>query len=185
LQEAKASKGETMTSNHSKAQPVSKDYGSLTSYVVVRGVAKFIDFLKEAFGGVERIRIPNEDGTLGHAEVWLGNRVLMMFDAKKDWPDTPSFLTLYVEDCDAAHQRALKAGAVEITKLGDFPFGFRASRIRDPFGNIWWLQSQVEKMNETEMMETMMERIKDKDFLGRMMELVQTFDQELKNRNKH
>jgi PhnB protein len=172
-----------MKSNASKVQPIPEEYGSLTPYVVVRGAAKFIDFLKEAFGAVERIRVPNEDGTLGHAEVWLGNRVLMMFDAKKGWPDTPSFLTLYVEDCDAVHHRALKAGATEVTKLGDFPFGFRASRIRDPFGNIWWLQTRVEQVDEAEMMSKMMERFKEKDFLERMMNLVQTFDQELSSRN--
>src|SRR5438445_367351 len=98
-------------------RPVPEDYGSLVPYVIVRGAAKFIEFLKTAFGAVERGRVPNrgspifEDGTLGHAEVWIGNRVLKMFDAKADWPDTPSFLTVYVEDCDAVHRRALQAGA--------------------------------------------------------------------------
>lgn len=172
-----------MKPNRSNVQPLSEDYGSLTPYVVVRGAAKFIDFLTEAFGAVERVRVPNEDGSLGHAEMWLGNRVLMMLDARENWPNTPSFLTLCVEDCDVLHHQALKAGATEVTKLGDFPFGFRASRIRDPFGNIWWLQTQVEKVDEAEMMKQMTERIKEEGYLERMIDLVQTFDHELSSKS--
>jgi PhnB protein len=51
---------------------------------------------------VERGRVRNDDGTIRHAEVWIGDSVVMMFDAKEVWPETPSFLTLYVEDCDNA-----------------------------------------------------------------------------------
>ncbi len=81
-----------------KTQPIPKDYGSITPYIVVRGVAQFLDFLTAAFDAVERGRVPNEDGTIGHAEVWIGDSVVQMFDARPDWPDTPSFITLYVED---------------------------------------------------------------------------------------
>jgi PhnB protein len=83
-------------------QPIPEDYGTVTPCVIVKGVARFIDFLKEAFGAVERGRVRNDDGTIRHAEVWIGDSVVMMFDAKEVWPETPSFLTLYVEDCDNA-----------------------------------------------------------------------------------
>ena len=136
---------------HGKSvRAIPKDYGSLTPFVIVHGVAKFLDFLQEAFAAQERTRVPNEDGTIGHAEVWIGNRVLMMFDAKEDWSPTPAFLMIYVEDCDAVHRKALAAGAEEITKLATNAWGDRGSRIRDPFGNIWWIQTHVEDVSEEE-----------------------------------
>jgi uncharacterized glyoxalase superfamily protein PhnB len=143
-------------------QAVPDDYGSLTPYLLVKGAAAFLDFLKAAFGAVERGRVPNEDGTLGHAEVWIGNRVLMMFDARPDWPDTRGFFTLYVEDCDAVHHRAVAAGATEVTPLSDDPFGNRGSRICDPFGNLWWIQTHKEDLDEAE--------------IGRRMELPETWE---------
>jgi hypothetical protein len=83
-----------------KVRAVPEGYGSVTPYLIVKGVAPFLDFLKEAFGAAERGRVHNDDGTIGHAEVRIGDSVVMMFDAKEGWPETPSFLTLYVEDCD-------------------------------------------------------------------------------------
>src|SRR6476659_1748069 len=106
-----------MTDSAQKVQPIPADYGSITPYISVRGVPKFIDFLKAAFGAVERGRVPNADGSIGHAEVWIGNSIIQMFDARAGWPDTPSLITLYVEDCDTVYQRALEAGATSITPL--------------------------------------------------------------------
>jgi PhnB protein len=169
----------TETSNHD-VQPVPEDYGSLTPFVLVRGVAPFIDFLREAFGAVERGRVPNEDGIIGHAEVWIGNRVLMMFDAKDDWPDTPAFLWLYVDDCDAVHRRALKAGAAAVTPLTTNAWGDRGSRIRDPFGNIWWIQTHVEDVGEEEMMR----RMGEGSYVEGMLVAQETLDRELRSRNR-
>jgi PhnB protein len=171
---------EQSTANDSaKVQPVPEDYGSLTPYVIVRGVAPFIDFLEEAFGAVERFRVPNEDGTIGHAEVWLGNRVLMMFDGREEWPETPSFLTLYVDDCDAVHQRALQAGATEVTPLSTNAWGDRGSRIRDLFGNLWWIQTHVEDVSEEEMQR----RMGEPAYVEEMEIAVETLDRELRKRS--
>jgi PhnB protein len=166
------------TSDNVQAQAIPDDYGSVTPYIVVRGAAPFLDFLKDAFGAVERGRVTNDDGTLGHAEVWVGNRVLMMFDAKPEWPDTPSFLTLYVEDCDAVHQRALRAGATEVTALANNAWGDRGSRIRDPFGNIWWIQTHVEDVAEEEMLR----RTGEPAYVEGMRNAEETLDRELRRR---
>ena len=167
--------------NSTEVSPIPKDYGSLTPFVVVRGAAQFIEFLKDAFGAEEReARFANEDGTLSHAEVWIGNRVLMMFDAKAAWPDTPSFLMIYVEDCDSVHDRALKAGATEVTRLGDDPFGNRGSRVRDPFGNIWWIQTHIEDVDEAEMMKQMGEQ----KHIEAMIDATETLDRELSSRKQ-
>lgn len=162
----------------SKVQPVPKDYGSVTPYVIVRGAAQFLDFLEEAFGAVERGRVYNENGTIGHAEVWIGDSVVMMFDAKEEWPATPSFLTLYVEDCDAVHQRALKAGAATVTEMSNNAWGDRGSRIRDPFGNIWWIQTHVEDVDEEEIAKRMTEM----EHIANMQQAQETLDRELRSR---
>ena len=138
-----------------QTQAIPNDYGSATPFIIVKGVAGFIDFLRQAFDAEERARVPNEDGTIGHAEVWIGNRILMMFDSKKDWPPTPAFTMVYVKDCDAVYKQALKAGATEVTPLGTNAWGDRGCRVRDPFGNIWWIQTHVEDVPEEEMMRRM------------------------------
>jgi PhnB protein len=167
-------------SSPGKAQPIPADYGSITPYIVVRGAADFIEFLKNAFGAEERGRVPNPDGTLGHAEVWIGDSVVQMFDARENWPDTPSFITMYFEDCDATYQRALKAGATKITAPLDTPFGDRVSRVRDPFGNLWWIQSHVEDVDNEEMFR----RMEEKPYQEAMQTLQETLDREMSSRGK-
>src|SRR5207253_4957727 len=69
--------------------------------------------------GEDQRAVPNEDGTVGHAEVTVGESVLMTFDAAPDWPDTPAFLSVYVDDVERTYQRALDAGATVVTELLD------------------------------------------------------------------
>ena len=159
-------------------QPIPADYDSITPYIVVRGVPKFIDFLTAAFGAVERGRVPNADGTIGHAEVWIGSSVVQMFDAKETWPDTPSFITLYVEDCDTVYQRSLDAGATTVTPLGTNAWGDRMARIRDPFGNIWWISTHVEDVDPAESMR----RMGQPEYIAQMRVAQETFDHELSGR---
>lgn len=158
-------------------QPVPQDYGSATPFIAVKGVAGFLEFLTQAFGAQERTRVPNEDGTIGHAEVMIGNRMIMMFDAKPDWPPTPAFTMLYVEDCDQVHKQALAAGATEVTPLSTNAWGDRGSRIRDPFGNIWWIQTHVEDLGEDEMYK----RMEDPKYQEDMRISTETLDKAMKS----
>ena len=167
-------------SGGSPAHPIPVDYGSLCPYVAVRDAAAFLDFLRDAFHGVERGRVVLDDGTIGHAEVWIGNRVLQLFDRRPDWPETPSLLSLYVEDCDAAHARALAAGATEITPLTTNAWGDRMGRIRDPFGNIWWIQTHVEDIDTDEVMR----RMGDPVYMAETRMIQQTLDDEMRRRGK-
>lgn len=126
---------------------------SVTPYLVVKGVTQLLEFLKSAFDADVYLTVPNPDGTIGHAEVRVGDCVLMMFDAQPDWVQTPSFLCLYVPDVDATYARAIAAGAAEVTPLMTSRIiGDRGARIRDPLGNIWWLQTRVEDLTQDEMM---------------------------------
>jgi uncharacterized glyoxalase superfamily protein PhnB len=123
--------------------PVPAGYHTVTPWIIARGAAELIDFLKEAFHAKEQGRVELGDGSIGHAELRIGDSVVMVFDAKPEWPDTPSFLRLYVSDADAAFERALVAGATAVTEVAEHSFGDRIGRVRDPWGNLWWLQSHV------------------------------------------
>ena len=126
-------------------------YHAVTPWVITRDTARLIEFAQQAFGAAELARIPGPAGGIGHAEVRIGDSVVMMFDAPAGWPDTPAFLRLYVEDGDAAYRRALQAGAAPVTVMTTLFFGDRVGRIRDPLGNIWWIQAHVEDVDPAEL----------------------------------
>jgi hypothetical protein len=75
----------------------------------------------------------------------------MTFDAGDDWPETPAFLRLYVQDGDAVQAQAIAAGGVAVTERTDLFFGERVGRVRDPWGNIWWIHQRVEEVSFDEM----------------------------------
>ena len=126
-------------------------YGTVTPWVITRDTARLIDFVQEAFGAHELGRVPGPDGRVGHAEVRIGDAVVMMFDRAGDWPDTPGFLRLYVEDADLVYARAVAAGATPVTPVTGLFFGDRVGRVRDPLGNIWWIQAHEEDVDPAEL----------------------------------
>jgi len=126
-------------------------YHTVTPWIVVRGAAGFIDFLSDAFRATELSRMEGDDGFIAHAEVRIGDSVVMLFDARPEWPDTPAFLRLYVPDADAAFERALVAGATAVTEVAEHSFGDRIGRVRDPWGDVWWLQTHVRDATEHDM----------------------------------
>jgi PhnB protein len=132
-------------------QPIPDGYTTVTPWIIVKGAAKLMDYLKAAFGAEEIACVPNGDGTIGHAEMRIGTAIVMLFDAKDDWPPTPSYIRLFVEDGDAVYQRALKAGGTSITEMTTLAFGDRVGRVSDPAGNIWWIQTRLEDLTPEEM----------------------------------
>ena len=135
-----------LNSKTKKILPIPQGYTTVTPWIISVNSAKLIDFLKAAFNAeeVEQSRVYNEDGTIGHVEVHIGNAIVMLFDAKEDWPPTPGFIRLFVEDSDTVYQKALKAGATSVTEMTPLFFGDRVGRVSDPLGNIWWIQEHVE-----------------------------------------
>jgi PhnB protein len=173
-----------MTANLNKTgavrdvRPVPEGYHTVTPWIISRDTAQLLDFVKEAFGAEEIARVYNEDGTIGHAEFRIGDSVVMAFDAKEEWPDTPSFLRLYVEDGDAVYQRALEAGATSVTEMTNLFFGDRVGRVRDPQGNLWWIQTRLEDLDPEEMAR----RAKERAYIDAMQQVQESLDRELKNR---
>jgi PhnB protein len=131
--------------------PIPDGYGAVTPWVISRNTAGLIDFVTQAFDAIELVRVDNEDGAIGHAEVRIGDSVVMMFDAPPEWSDTPAFLRLYVKDGDAAYQQALDAGATPITVMTELFWGDRVGRVCDPFGNLWWIQHRLTELEPDEM----------------------------------
>jgi PhnB protein len=123
-------------------QKISNGYNAVYMFVLIKGDAKkFIEFVEQVFGGIERkdVRTPDKDGTLIHSEVQLGDSSILIADSKPDWLFTPAFIQVYVEDAQTILDRAQKAGAVIVTEVCGFYNGFKLARLRDVWGNIWWL----------------------------------------------
>lgn len=125
--------------------PVIPDgYQTVTPFVAVRDAPRFLNFLRQAFDAREQGRVLNADGTIGHAETLIGTSIVMLFESPPDWPPTPALLRLFLDRCDVTFKRALIAGAIEITRPTLMPWGDRIARVKDPFGNVWWLTERVE-----------------------------------------
>lgn len=133
------------------ANPIPEGYHSVTPFVISKDTAKFLDFMTRAFDAEELARVVGEDGRIGHAEARVGDSVVMAFDAKGGWPDTPAFLRVYVPDGDATYRQALSAGATSVTEMTNMPWGDRVGRVRDPVGNLWWIMTRLEDVSPDEM----------------------------------
>jgi PhnB protein len=142
-------------------------YGTVTPWIISHDTARLIEYLKRAFDAQELGRVPREDGRIGHAEVRIGDSVVMMFDAKPEWPQSPAFMRLFVPDAGATHGQAVAAGGTSVTEVTHLPFGDRVGRVRDPLGNVWWIQTHVEDVTP----EQMQQRLEDPKFV-RAMEYV-------------
>ena len=140
-----------MTDAKNAPKPIPDGYTTVTPWIITRNTAALIDFLKAAFGAEELARVPSADGGIGHAEARIGNAVVMMFDTPTGWPETPAFIRLYLDNADAAFAAALAAGATPITNVTPLAFGDKVGRIKDPLGNIWWLQTRLEEVSPDEM----------------------------------
>jgi PhnB protein len=125
-------------------------YHSVTPYLTVRGAARLIEFLKQAFGAEEMYRMPMPDGTVGHAEIRIGDSRIMMGEASEQWPPMPASLYFYVPDADAVYARALEAGAESVMALADQFYGDRHGGVRDPSGNVWWIATHIEDVSPEE-----------------------------------
>ena len=130
---------------------IPEGYTTVTPWIISADTPQLLDFIVAAFDGVELGRMANADGSIGHAEIRIGDAIVMAFDAPSDLKPMPAFIRLYVPDARKGFARALEAGATEVTKPTLLAFGDRVARVRDPLGNIWWLQQRVEEVSETEM----------------------------------
>jgi uncharacterized glyoxalase superfamily protein PhnB len=131
-------------------KPIPDGYHTVTPYLVVKGAAKLIDFMKDAFGATERSRMGSDDRIM-HAEVQIGDSVIMLGDAGPGNEPLGSMIHLYMDDADAFYKRAIAAGATSMREPADQFYGDRSAGVKDAFGNQWWLATHVEDVSPEEM----------------------------------
>jgi PhnB protein len=132
-------------------QPVPDGYHTVTPYLVVPEAAKVIDFLKQVFAAEEVLRMSGPDGRVMHAEVRVGDSIIMMGDVPEGEPARPAMIHLYVPDVDAAYARAIAAGATSASEPKDQFYGDRSGGVDDASGNRWWIATHVRDVPPEEM----------------------------------
>jgi len=138
--------------NMAKVKPIPDGYRSLTPYLIVGDGAGAIAFYKQAFGASERMRLARPDGKVAHAELAVGDSVIMLADeyqahgarAPGTFGGSPVMLHLYVEDVDAVVAKATAAGAKPVRPVENQFYGDRAGSVTDPFGHVWHIATHVE-----------------------------------------
>ena len=140
-------------------QPIPAGYHTATIYLIIKGAAKAIEFYKKAFGAVELMRIEGPNGTVGHAEIKIGDSPIMLGD---EFPEmghkSPTTLggsgagiMLYLKDCDTVFNRAIAEGATVLKPLADQFYGDRSGTVIDPFGHKWTISTHIEDVSPEEM----------------------------------
>ena len=148
----------------STVKPIPEGFSTATPNLVVDDGAAAIDFYERAFGAEVKARL-DAGGMLVHAALRIGDSLVTLCDAMPAHgfvaPDreapVSSFITLYVEDADAAHARAIEAGATQINPIADHIHGDRAGSVRDPFGHRWAIATHIEDVPAEEMQRRMAE----------------------------
>ena len=134
-------------------------YATATPYLIIKGAAEAIDFYKRAFGAQELFRMNSPDGGVGHAEIKIGNSIIMLADehprmghrGPRSLGGSAVSIMLYVPDVDAVFESAVKAGAKAQRPVENQFYGDRSGTLEDPFGHVWTISTHVEDVSPDEM----------------------------------
>jgi PhnB protein len=143
-------------------KPIPDGYHTITPYLMIQDSPKFIEFLNRAFDAKEIHRSETKDGKIMHAEVKVGDSMIMLSEASSQFPAEPAKFYLYVKDTDAAYKQALAAGATSIMEPADQFYGDRNAGVKDSFGITWWIGTHVEDVSPEEIKKRMEENMKNK-----------------------
>ena len=146
-----------------QVQPIPEGFPRVTPYLSIDGAADAIDYYSKILGATERMRMPGPDGKIGHAELQIGDSVIMLSD---EFPDmggvgpkklggTPVNLMVYVEDVDTTFAAAIQAGGKVVQAVEDRFYGDRSGSFEDPFGHRWTVSTHIEDVSEEEMAKRM------------------------------
>jgi PhnB protein len=148
-----------MSKGKVKVKPVPEGYHTATPYLIVDGAARALDFYQRVFGATERMRMPGPGGKVGHAEIGIGDSVIMLADEHPEigargpraYGGAAVSLHLYVPDVDAVVKKAVAAGATLLRPVEDKFYGDRMGTIEDPFGHHWHVSTHQEDVPPDEM----------------------------------
>lgn len=140
-------------------KPIPDGYHTATPYLIVKGAADAIEFYKNVFGAAELMRVPGPGGSVMHAEIKIGDSIIMLADefpemdalSPKTIGGSPVILMLYLPNVDEVFQRAIAAGAKELRPLQNQFYGDRSGTVEDPFGHKWTISTHVEDVSPEEL----------------------------------
>lgn len=146
-------------------KPIPEGYHAVTPYLIVKGAARAIEFYKQAFGASEIMRFPGPNNTIAHAEIRIGDSVVMLADGAggNEFRDphslgaSPVGLMIYVPEVDKTFKNAVSLGAKESRPVVDQFYGDRSGTLIDPFGHVWTVATHVEDVSAQEMQKRMAE----------------------------
>lgn len=149
----------------SKVSYIPKDYHTITPYLIIKGAAHAIDYYKKVFGAAELVRMNGPDGKVGHAELKIGDSIVMLADENPSLGQghtsattlgsTPVSLYIYLPDVDQVMERAKAEGGKVLKPIENQFYGDRNGFLQDPFGHIWCVATHVEDVSPKEMEERM------------------------------
>lgn len=130
---------------------VPEGYHNVTPYLIIRDANRVLEFLKQAFGAEQRELLLGPDGKIGHAEVKIGDSIVMLGEASEKWKPMPASLYVYVDDTDVAYKRAIELGATSLMEPADQFYGDRNAGVTDASGNFWWIATHIEDVSREEL----------------------------------
>ncbi|HTQ39338.1 MAG TPA: VOC family protein [Pirellulales bacterium] len=133
-----------------KANYIPENCHAVTPYLVVPNAARLLEFAQQAFGGVVGEKFTRPDGGVLHAQVRIGDSLLMVGEPPAGHHTWPTVLYLYVPDCDATYRQAVAAGGESQTEPTDMFYGDRTASVKDPVGNMWWIATHKEVLTTQE-----------------------------------
>lgn len=131
--------------------PVPEGFHTVVPYLTVDDAGALISFVEKAFDGQLTYKMDDGEGNVRHAEMKIGDSMIMIGQARDEWKSRPANLLLYVPDCDSLYQKALAAGGNVIREMATQPYGDRSGGVEDGQGNVWWISTHVEDVSPEEM----------------------------------
>ena len=138
-------------SKNKSVRAVPEGYQTVTPYLVVENAQGLIDFIKNAFDGKETFNFKRDDNKIMHATVSIGGSIVMISDTMEGMPAQTSMLYLYLEDADSVFRKAVQANATSVREPVTEFYGDRASAVKDQWGNMWWMATHVEDVDQQEL----------------------------------
>jgi uncharacterized glyoxalase superfamily protein PhnB len=132
-------------------KPIPDGYHTLTPYLTIADAAAQIDFLTRAFDAKLESRHERPDGSVGHAQMLIGDSRIMLGQTNGEWPARPATLYMYTEEVDALYRKAVAAGGKSLREPTNEFYGDRSAGVEDSQGNQWWLATHVEDVSDEEL----------------------------------
>ena len=131
--------------------PVPPGYHTVTPYLAVPDAQSLLDFMVKVFDAKEREIIRKPDGQINHAEVQIGDSIIMLGTTSSTWGTATATLYVYVDNADVRYRKALDAGAISLSEPADQFYGDRHAGVKDPHGITWWIATHFEDVSPEEL----------------------------------